>query len=279
MDMTDKILAELQEDNQSDRLHLDGLIEYFNYAVMHLDASDMTEVENELMISQYAYVKLGLILEKVRNQCMWKKCLEKFSDFRSFCQRKVNLTIWQATNAIKSAEVAVKLSFLGFTDLPRNASQALKMADLSMERLGEVWGSVIKNYAPHEITAGKIHATIDPEWADKQPSKIERAIVQRAAKQAAKKGMELNEYLDDLLGQDEWDEVIDPNPTGNQHESDEELEKVMDALDLKFKAQAQSKVSIEPKKIIEETLDTFDRMRAEMFDRYLPKWKTAVSHG
>lgn len=279
MDITDKILAELEEENQSDRVQLNELIDYWQYSIMHLDASDMTEVENELMISEYAYIKLGLILEKVRNQCMWKKCLEKFSDFRSFCQRKVNLTIWQATNAIKSAEVAVKLSFLGFTELPRNASQALKMAGLSIERLGEVWGNVLKNYPGHEITAGKIHATIDPEWAEKQPSKIERAIVQRAAKQAAKKGMELNEYLDDLLGQDEWDEVTDPNPTDNPIEVTQEQAAIVDALDLRFQAQAQSKVSIEPKKIIEHATDTFDRMRAEMFDRYLPKWKTAVSRG
>jgi hypothetical protein len=274
MDITDKILAELQDENQSDRLQLDDLIDYLQYSVLHLDPSDMTEVENELMISQYAYIKLGLILEKVRNQCMWKKCLEKFSDFRSFCQRKVNLNIWQATNAIKSAQVAVKLSFLGFTELPRNASQALKMADLSIERLGEVWGNVIKSCAGHKITALAIDSQIDPDKvAANSTLKLPTAVVDGLARQAIEHGLTLKEYLKRLAN----GEDLDDESSQVQAEVTEEMTEIVDALDLQFQAQAQSKVSIEPKKIIEHAIDSFDQLMENLIGQFIPKVRVVVN--
>lgn len=274
MDATDKILAQLEEDNQSDRLHLDDLIDYLQYQVLHLDPSDMTEVENELMLSQYAYIKFGLILEKVRNQCMWKKCLEKFSDFRSFCQRKANLNIWQAANAIKSAEVAVKLSFLGFTELPRNASQALKMADLSIERMGEVWGNVLKKCAGHKITALEIESQIDPDKvAANSTLKLPTAVVDGLARQATEYGLTIKEYLKRLAnGEDLHDE-----PSQTQPEVTEEQSEVLDALDLQFKAEAQSKVSIEPKKIIDHATDSFDRLMENLIGQFIPKVRKATN--
>ena len=129
------------------------LVELFQAEILEIHKSEVDDWEADLMINQYAYIKFGLLLERVRNGCWWNRCKEKFSDFRSFCQRKINLNIWQVANAIKSANVAVKLAQLGFDQFPRNASQALKLADLSIERLAEVWGNVIKSCQGHKITA------------------------------------------------------------------------------------------------------------------------------
>lgn len=115
--------------------------------------------------SQDAYIKFGLILEQFRNKSWWKRCQEQFRDFREFCKQKVNLSRWQVVNAIKSANVAVKLVFLGYSDLPRNASQALALADLSLERLSVVWGGILERLMPHQITTdGASNGRLIPIW-------------------------------------------------------------------------------------------------------------------
>ncbi|WP_310484918.1 hypothetical protein [Chamaesiphon sp. VAR_48_metabat_403] len=109
---------------------LEHLIGEFQIDVSYLCPSEIETAEYELFANQYAYIKFGLILEKFRNQSWWKRCHEQFRDFKDFCKHKVNLSRWQVVNAIKSANVAIRLVFLGFSNLPRNASQALAMADL-----------------------------------------------------------------------------------------------------------------------------------------------------
>jgi hypothetical protein len=236
MDITDRILSQLDADNQSDRLSLADLVSEFQSDVLWLDSSNMNEVESELMTSQYAYIKFGLVLEKVRNQCMWKKCIQKFSDFRQFCQKIVNLNIWQVSNAIKSAQVAIRLCSLGFNDLPRNASQALKLADLSIERLGEVWANVLATCQGHKITAAAIESQIHP---DKQPISgsvnLPTALLEKLQQQAIEHGVTLTEYLeelvDDRIAEDnkvepvecDIDEII-----GDLLHEDRELVKVVD---------------------------------------------------
>jgi hypothetical protein len=192
----------------------------------------MDQVEWDLLGSQYSYIKFGLILEKVRNQSWWKNCAEKFKDFRDFVQAKCNFNIWQAANAIKSAQVAVRLAFLGFEELPRNASQALKMADLSIERLGEVWGNVLATCQGHKITAGAIEMAINP---DKQSStetlRLPAGVAEALRRQAIDYGLTLPEYLERLAN----GEALEPEPPANEPAmTDEDLTEIMDNLDLKF---------------------------------------------
>jgi hypothetical protein len=105
--------------------NLENLVEEFQLDVLYLCPSEIEQAEYELLANQYAYIKFGLILEKFRNQSWWKRCNEQFRDFKDFCTQKVHLSRWQVVNAIKSANVAIRLVFLGFSNLPRNASQAL----------------------------------------------------------------------------------------------------------------------------------------------------------
>lgn len=222
----------IDEDYQTREQNVIDLVNEFQSDILDLDRRDMDEVEWQLMNSQYSYIKFGLVLEKVRNQCMWKACVEKFADFRQFCQRKVNLNIWQVANAIKSAQVAVRLAFLGFEELPRNASQALKMADLSIERLGEVWGNVLATCQGHKITAGAIEMAINP---DKQSStetlRLPAGVAEALRRQAINYGLTLPEYLERLANGEE----LEPEPpTSEPTISDEDMTEIMDNLDLKF---------------------------------------------
>jgi hypothetical protein len=205
-------MRKIRDDDGVRELNITDLIAEFQIDVQDLDSDDIDDTEYQLITNQYAYVKFGLILEKIRNRSWWRKCSEKFSDFRSFCQSKVNLNIWQVSNAIKSAQVAVKIAWLGFTELPRNASQALKMSELSIERLGEVWGNVVASCPAHKITALAIESQINP---DKQPTSETLRLPARVADslrgQAIAAGMTLTEYLEELaFPEDDDDSTGEP---------------------------------------------------------------------
>ncbi|WP_295615300.1 hypothetical protein [Chamaesiphon sp. GL140_3_metabinner_50] len=178
---------------------LENLIGEFQIDVSYLCPREIETAEYELLANQYAYIKFGLILEKFRNQSWWKRCHEKFIDFKDFCKRKVNLSRWQVINAIKSANVAIRLVFLGFSNLPRNASQALAMADLSLERLGEVWGNLTQNLAHHQITTDIIKREITPDAVSLASTiRIPTALLGKLREQARDVGLTLNQYLEQL---------------------------------------------------------------------------------
>jgi hypothetical protein len=258
MDITDQILSQLHEENQSDRTYLSDLISDFQNDVLWLDASKMNDVESQLMVSQYAYIKFGLILEKIRNQCFWKKCLEKFSDFRHFCEVKANLNIWQVTNAIKSARVAVTLTALGFDDLPRNASQALKLAELSIERLGEVWGNVLESCQRHKITASAIESLVNPDkQAVSSTVKIPTALLDKLQQQAIDRGLTLTEYLEELSD----DRIAEDNKTEPvECDIDEMLADILHEDDLQLAVTLRPKHS--PRSILQMGDEVIDRMDA-----------------
>ena len=104
-------------------------------------------------------------------------------------------------------------------------------------KLDQAWANLTNHYKPHEITANKIHAEINPNWADNQPAKVSKIITDRAIKNAAERGMDLNEYLDDLMNAEEYDAQPDPEV----HQPDPELDSpevmaMLDDLDRQFAA-------------------------------------------
>ncbi len=259
-------------------LNVADLIAEFRDDVDRLHHADVDEAEFELIYSQYAYVKFGLVLEKVRNRCMWQRCTQKFVDFRQFCQAKVNLNIWQVTNAIKSAQVAVRLAFLGFTELPRNASQALKMAELSIERLGEVWGQVLNTCTGHKITALAIEAQINP---DKQSStetiKLPTHVADALREQAIAAGMTLAQYLEELASPIE-EIAADEDEAIEQAECAIELNPEQMAIVDRVEYQW-LKPAIDPKKFLDQSIESFDRIMTGLLGNYpKPNQHRAYEH-
>jgi predicted HicB family RNase H-like nuclease len=241
------------------------LVEEFQADALWLDKSDIDEWEEDLIKSQYAYVKFGLILQQIRNGCWWNRCQEKFSDFRSFCERKINLNKWQVANAIKSAQVAVKLMNLGFEQFPRNASQALKLSDLSIERLGEVWGNILEKYQSHKITALAIEAQINPDkQITSETVRLPARVADALRQQATAAGMTLNEYLEELA----FLEPLDDDRPIDQTESAIELNPEM--LALLDRVEYQWLKPVEPKKIIETAVDGFDRLLDNLIGQFIP---------
>jgi hypothetical protein len=249
------------------------LVAIFQEDVDDLHHADPDEAEFELIYSQYAYVKFGLILEKVRNQCIWKRCIEKFNDFRAFCQKKVNLNIWQAANAIKSATVAVNLAYLGFTELPRNASQALKLSELSLGRLSEVWGNVLKSCEGHKITALAIESQINP---DKQVTsstiKLPSELLEKLQREAIDSEISLEQLIEELLAD---------RHAANSHSEPVECDmaevtaEIINNVDRQFRSIASPQII---DRTIETTLDRFDDFMNGLIGQFIPP-PNRKSHG
>jgi hypothetical protein len=236
--------------------------------------SEWEAVDAELFTAQYSYIKLGLLLTKIRNTSSWKYCAGKFESFKNWCTARVHLAVWQANQYIEAAEIAMYLAGTGAEILPKNLSQclALRKAYHAEEtyygerpQLDAAWANVTEHYQGHQITAGKIHAIVDPDWQENQPSKIDKTIVDRAVQNAAKKGMTLNEYLEDLIGQDEYDpESVSSTP----HPIDPELAQAVDALDRQFQKQPDRTVTTTQKRT--QALNMFDNLMNDLVGQFIP---------
>ena len=266
--------GDLISDLPTTRINLPELISEIQEDIGYLHPGDMPDIENELTRSQYGYIKFGLLLERIRNGCFWKACSEKFSDFRSFCISKTKITIWQCLNAIESAQVAVRLNSLGYSDLPRNASQALKMSKLSIEDLDRVWGDVLTQNPDGKITALAIDWAIDP---DKIPVtetiKIPAKLSEKWRQQASDRGLTLTEYLDQLvddrIADDRYSEPVAVSMV-------EILAETLNHTPSDIKAKP---ASTKAKKIAEVTLGNFNDLMNGLIGDFIPSRKRQSATG
>jgi hypothetical protein len=229
------------------KITADCLIDDWLDQVARMDARNPQawwNLDLQLAENQYSYIKLGLLLEKIRNNSYWKYCGEKLSSFKQFCLNKINLTCWQANSYIEAAKIAIYLKDAGFTVLPKNYSQALALGKVYQAEVGyyldrpaleQAWSNITTANEPSEITANKIRAEVDPGWAERQPIKLPQRILDRAKKMAKLKGMTVEEFLGDLMdgAEDLGREPIEP---ATSIEETTELDQVLDDLDLEFPA-------------------------------------------
>ncbi len=168
--------------------------------VNQLDLTNVFAIESNILTAQYSYVKLGLILSKVREHKLWEHFQGQYKSFASFCASMLGMNNWQAMNIIKAAKVAIELFEHGYKDLPRNASQAVELAGLGLEKMLEVWDRVTSDHAPHKITAAVIKTEVNP---DAQPAKatitIPVALRDKIAAEAMELGISSTEYLERLV--------------------------------------------------------------------------------
>lgn len=249
-------------------INIHDLLDEYIDNVMDLDRHDIDRNEWELLNSQYAYIKFGLILERFRNESWWNRCKEKFTDFKNFCQSKININTWQANDAIKSAHSALRLAKMGFSQLPRNASQALALANLSLDRACEVWENICEKFASHKITAAVIKNEIAP---DAQPLKAQitlpTVLIDRIHHDAALAGLTVSEYLAGLVSGEDMSPEPPQSQTESQGEFTDEQVQILDTLDRQWKAIDKP---VEPKKIIEVAVDSFDRIMNDLVGRFIP---------
>jgi hypothetical protein len=152
--------------------HLTHLIAEWKIDILDLDFKDLNgwnEGNRELAAAQYAYIKFGLILEKIRNESAYKYCEDKLKTFAQFCRQKLKLTVWQANSYIEAAATAIYLATPGFEILPKNYSQASVLTKAKKLETGyyqdhpileEIWSNLIANSESEKITASAIEKAI-----------------------------------------------------------------------------------------------------------------------
>jgi hypothetical protein len=259
------------------------IIDKWIQEILRLDAKwseDWIEWDEYLDECQYSYIRLGLLLERIRNTNYWKLAAGKFSSFREWCEARMKLNIWQVNSYIESAQVAIYLRE-NDNGVPRNYSQAVALIPAykaeegyygERPQLTRVWEEASKL---KKITADAIKRIFDPSIVEKESTKLSKSFLEKARQAAAKQGLSLEDYLDHLVEADN-DEGGLPNSTPVTLEQElaiDELERgwksnanVADRIELARPV----KVSIEPAKVIEQVGSAIDRMRQDMYDRYFP---------
>lgn len=259
--------------------------------IQYLDtkwAEDWDDWENYLDESQYSYIRLGLLLEKIRNTNYWKLAQGKFTSFREWCLSRMKLNIWQVNSYIEASKIALYLNG-GNLEVPRNYSQAVALIPAykaeegyygERPELDRVWDEACKL---KKITADAIKRIFDPSIVETESTKLSKGFLEKAKKAAAKQGLTLEEYLEHLIDAD-TDEgaVVEPLPFTQEDRS------AVDSLDRQFRSIApnpQPEVSIVPVAIpvatvpvVQQVGNAIDRMRQAMYDRYFPKWQTEVTN-
>ena len=197
--------------------HLLDLLEEWKADLFDLNFKDIdgwSDANRGLASAQYAYIKFGLILEKIRNQCAYKYCEDKLKTFAQFCRQKLKLTVWQANSYIEAADTAMYLADSGFEILPKNYSQAAVLTKAKKLETGyyqdhpmleQIWGTLISNTTSEKITANAIEKAIDPQYEEKQSLRLPKRLLARAKIQARLKGMTVEDYLDELMNGDAED--------------------------------------------------------------------------
>ena len=142
----------------------------------------------EFFNNQYAYVRNGLMLAKIK----FLKLYKDFGDgtFFTFCKEFLHKQRWQINDTIKAARVAMELIYAGFEILPANISQAASLAQMSGEELIEAWQKVIDNIPPDQITTKSIRNLLFPPTEKdkaqvnlKVPATLHEEVHQEAAEQ------------------------------------------------------------------------------------------------
>lgn len=253
-------------------MNLTDTIERWQQEVGDIDTRhpDWKDIDTQLIESQYGYIKLGLLLEKIRNNCTWKYCIEKFDTFKAWCESRTRLTIWQANSYIQASRIAIYLSDAGYSVLPVNYSQAVALIPAFEGEIGyyedrpqleRVWESVCQ--LP-KITASAIDRIVHPDREPKESTKLPADIKAIAIEQAKKRGLSLDEYIKELVQQDAYQDVVDNSPPPVATAPDPELDRVIGSLDRKFR-------SNDIVKSIDKSVDMFDRLMDNLVGKYISR--------
>jgi hypothetical protein len=234
--------------------HLIDLIEEWKADLFDLNFKDVdgwSDTNRTLASAQYAYIKFGLILEKIRNECAYKYCEDKLKTFAQFCQQKLKLTVWQANSYIEAADTAMYLADSGFEVLPKNYSQAAVLTKAKKLETGyyqdhpmleQIWGTLVANTASEKITANAIEKAIDPDYEEKQSLRLPKRLLARAKIQARLKGITVEEYLDELMNGDTEDSRPAPETA---IPVTPEMSQIIDELELQWLEPKSDRITLE----------------------------------
>jgi hypothetical protein len=203
--ITNRLLAETDylPPSVNDLLEYDAQLQYESPYIEFEWAN--TEIKTNLL----AWVKVGLIAEKMRYLKLYRS---QFAKWKDYCRAIIQKLPWQVNQLIEAARVVLELALAGFTILPTCEAQASCLIryfnhtqlNLAQNLLVEKWQQVLDSLPPHQITknsideilghpmmAKKARITINPQTRER----LDRELVDREL--PTTQDALINELLDD----------------------------------------------------------------------------------
>ncbi|AFY94637.1 hypothetical protein [Chamaesiphon minutus] len=213
----------------------------------------------------FGFVRVGIAADRIRKRKLWQ-CAKIYKDWNDYCTKGLGKTAWYINRTIDAANVVMTLISAGFKILPTCEAQCrplVKLLGVGLDAIADVWTKVVSAFTPDKITAGKILAIAEPDRADNQQSKIDRQLVDKLAERAKQRGMTLNEYLEEMLDEDEsqekyWEDFLENKDKDSEPELNAEMQAIVDRVEYQWlKPEAAKKSILEAGNEMIDRMDSF----------------------
>jgi hypothetical protein len=190
----------------------DTALDLLNYAYQHewhytAGDYDLDESVFEIKCFQTAFVKLGLLAYKIKKYRCWSK---RYSSFQDFCEKALGVKHWTINRTIEAARVMLELAQAGFTILPTCKTQCEPLwkifSNFGTEGLIEAWQQVIDRLKPKMISKESISQVLGIE---RKKSK-RQVLLEQLEEKAFKRGQTLEEFVEEILEEEEPSGETDP---------------------------------------------------------------------
>ncbi len=159
--------------------------------------NQLEQITNSIKYNRISYIKLGVQLYQVKYYRLYR---QKYSSFKSYCEKGVYYPVWRANQVIASAGVAIKLIKAGFNIIPQNETQARLLIRLNEEELIEKWQEILDIYPPYKITANRIEAIIfGIDKRKKGTLRLPVKVIQEIENKALENGMSSGELITKMM--------------------------------------------------------------------------------
>ena len=269
MDITDRVLADLAIENQSEQTTADLMcyLDDLDYLDINFQWAH-AEIQNHLD----GWIKAGIVAGHVKLKSLWKDSPQKFKNFADYCQRGLGRSNWYIDRIIDAAKVVVDLARFGFKVLPNCEAQArplVKAFKDGTNNVFDLWESVLSQHLPANITASKIESIVNGETEEKPKQGISKETIELAKKLAKLEGRNVDELIQELI-RDRLESSEDEGAIVESIEFTAEDVEQIEALDRTWKKApgVKNKVSIVDN--LNLSIDKFDNFMSDLIGQFIP---------
>ncbi|NEP88655.1 MAG: hypothetical protein F6K18_18445 [Okeania sp. SIO2C2] len=187
--------------------HLDKFCDLFWHETWKNGDDAIASLEIDMLADRYAYIKEGMALRAFQIYKLYKDL--GFKTFKEYCVKALKKSVYYVKRVIKAAQISWSLMLEGFTELPDNVSQAIRLAT-SVSQVSEeanettsCWQDVLDKAKDQSrpITANYIETTITGETAHPlATAKLPRDVWNKLKAQAKQQGIKPEKLLEEIVG-------------------------------------------------------------------------------
>ncbi|MDY7005453.1 MAG: hypothetical protein SWX82_16360 [Cyanobacteriota bacterium] len=187
--------------------HLDKFCDLFWHETWKNGDEAIASLEIDMLADRYAYIKEGMALRAFQIYKLYENL--GYKTFKQYCVKSLKKSVYYVKQVIKAAQISWDLILQGFTELPDNVSQAIRLAS-SVTQVSEeadettsCWQEVLDK-AKHQskpITANYIETTITGETVNPlATAKLPRDVWDKLRDQAKRQGVKPEKLLEEIVG-------------------------------------------------------------------------------